>query len=47
MEKNSLREIVMMFFCKHEFQADTQITYIKCKKCGEFHPYEKGVDIFN
>ena len=46
------RERVLFFknnpqkFCKHEYQADKQVTFIQCSLCGEKHWYEKGVDIY-
>ena len=33
-------------FCEHELQADTQITFVKCKKCGKKYYYEKNVNIY-
>lgn len=32
--------------CKHEFQADTQITVIRCKKCLKTYYYEKQVNLY-
>lgn len=32
--------------CKHKYQADTQITVIRCKLCGKKHHYEQSVDLY-
>jgi hypothetical protein len=33
-------------FCEHKFQADTQITKIRCSICKKEHIYEAGVDLY-
>lgn len=43
---NEIKLYLKQLFCKHEFQADISITFIKCKVCGEKHFYEKQVDIY-
>jgi formylmethanofuran dehydrogenase subunit E len=41
-----LKLYIKQLFCNHYYQADKQITFIKCNKCGEKHWYEKNVDIY-
>ena len=39
-------QLVRQKFCSHIFQADTQITLIRCKNCNKEFWYEKGIDLF-
>ncbi len=33
-------------FCLHKYQADTQITVIRCKLCKKEHFYEHSINLY-
>lgn len=43
----SLPTIKLPSLCKHEFYQDCQITWVRCKKCGEKHHVYGVVDIYS
>lgn len=46
-KKNSFKQAIRQFFCKHEkWDCDTQIRTIECKKCGKRAWIDKYRDLY-